>query len=213
VVGRPAVDLSFVHWGFGVDIFFVISGFIMVYTSVDLFGRPGAWRIFLTRRLTRIVPLYWLLTTASAGRGARRAAPAQRPDRRLAACSGILSVHPELARPGRNPPGHGAGLDAEHGDVLLRALRRAALALPLRRGIRLLALSLVIGGFAMIGLVFKPEQVQLAFWTPVDHPGIPLRLPARGRLSQGCARLTPPAAFALGALGFAGMFRSSTGVR
>jgi exopolysaccharide production protein ExoZ len=47
----------------GVDLFFVISGFIMVYTAEPLFGQPGAPRQFFTRRLVRIVPLYWLATT------------------------------------------------------------------------------------------------------------------------------------------------------
>lgn len=42
----------------GVDIFFVLSGFIMVYAFVDG-GSRGA---FIRRRLFRIVPLYWLLT-------------------------------------------------------------------------------------------------------------------------------------------------------
>lgn len=46
----------------GVDLFFVISGFIMVYSSQQLVGSPGAGRIFLARRLARIVPLYWLVT-------------------------------------------------------------------------------------------------------------------------------------------------------
>jgi len=48
---------------FGVDLFFVISGFIMVYTCWDIFGRPGAAFDFIRRRLIRIVPLYWLATT------------------------------------------------------------------------------------------------------------------------------------------------------
>lgn len=46
----------------GVDIFFVISGFVIAHSSTGLFGRPGAWRVFLARRLARIVPLYWLLS-------------------------------------------------------------------------------------------------------------------------------------------------------
>jgi len=47
----------------GVDLFFVISGFVMVYSSEALFGRgDGPWRFFV-RRLIRIVPLYWLVTT------------------------------------------------------------------------------------------------------------------------------------------------------
>ena len=53
-------------WGAGVDLFFVISGFIMVHASERLFGREGAARAFMLRRLIRIVPLYWLLATASA---------------------------------------------------------------------------------------------------------------------------------------------------
>ncbi len=48
--------------GAGVDLFFVISGFVMVYASRDLFGQPGGARIFLRRRLARIVPIYWAVT-------------------------------------------------------------------------------------------------------------------------------------------------------
>jgi len=47
----------------GVDLFFVISGFVMVYSSESLFGQPGARRTFLLRRIARIVPLYWVMTT------------------------------------------------------------------------------------------------------------------------------------------------------
>ena len=48
---------------FGVDLFFVISGFVMVYVSRDAFGRPGAAIDYLRRRIVRIVPLYWVMTT------------------------------------------------------------------------------------------------------------------------------------------------------
>ena len=47
----------------GVDIFFIISGFIMVYVSRDAFGRSGAAQLFWRKRLIRIFPLYWLYTT------------------------------------------------------------------------------------------------------------------------------------------------------
>jgi len=48
---------------FGVQLFFVISGFVMVYATEPLFGtRPGPF-VFLERRLARIVPLYWIVTT------------------------------------------------------------------------------------------------------------------------------------------------------
>lgn len=49
-----------VMWGAaGVDVFFVISGFIMVHTNRDL-SRSAAQ--FWLDRIIRIVPLYWLLT-------------------------------------------------------------------------------------------------------------------------------------------------------
>ncbi|CAN5767268.1 acyltransferase [soil metagenome] len=46
----------------GVDVFFVISGFVMMLTSQRLQGLSGA-KDFIVRRLIRIVPLYWLVTT------------------------------------------------------------------------------------------------------------------------------------------------------
>ena len=49
----------------GVDIFFVISGFVMVVSSRKLVGQPGAALTFMRHRIVRIVPLYWLLTTSS----------------------------------------------------------------------------------------------------------------------------------------------------
>jgi peptidoglycan/LPS O-acetylase OafA/YrhL len=44
----------------GVDVFFIISGFIMWVTTID---RPTTPWTFFRRRLARIAPLYWLLTT------------------------------------------------------------------------------------------------------------------------------------------------------
>jgi exopolysaccharide production protein ExoZ len=43
---------------FGVDLFFVISGFIMVTIA-----RDGAWAPFLAGRAKRILPPYWFYTT------------------------------------------------------------------------------------------------------------------------------------------------------
>jgi exopolysaccharide production protein ExoZ len=49
---------------FGVYLFFVISGFIMVAISGD---GPFSPLTFLRRRAVRVVPLYWLFTTLTAG--------------------------------------------------------------------------------------------------------------------------------------------------
>jgi len=48
--------------GFGVTIFFVISGFIIHHSSAALFGRHNSWKDFAWRRLWRIVPLYYAAT-------------------------------------------------------------------------------------------------------------------------------------------------------
>jgi exopolysaccharide production protein ExoZ len=49
----------------GVDLFFVISGFVMVYSSGDLFGAKGGAATFLARRVARVVPPYWLVMLAA----------------------------------------------------------------------------------------------------------------------------------------------------
>lgn len=43
----------------GVDVFFVISGFVISMSAERL---NFDWRLFLTKRLCRIVPFYWLMT-------------------------------------------------------------------------------------------------------------------------------------------------------
>jgi peptidoglycan/LPS O-acetylase OafA/YrhL len=48
----------------GVDIFFVISGFVMIISSRNLIGVPKGWLKFAIQRITRVVPLYWVATTA-----------------------------------------------------------------------------------------------------------------------------------------------------
>lgn len=57
-----ALDLpgAALPWTRGVDIFFIISGFIITLSATRFAARPGA---FLWRRLRRVVPLYALFTT------------------------------------------------------------------------------------------------------------------------------------------------------
>jgi peptidoglycan/LPS O-acetylase OafA/YrhL len=68
VLKKPALAAGFVPfqpiwWHCGVDIFFVVSGFIMALITRDSFGQPGAgWRFFRARAI-RLVPMYWLFTT------------------------------------------------------------------------------------------------------------------------------------------------------
>ncbi len=72
--GTPAASL----WrggASGVDIFFVISGFVMTVTAPGLAGKANKAWVFLERRLVRVVPLYWIFTTLSLVRTAAGGQP------------------------------------------------------------------------------------------------------------------------------------------
>jgi peptidoglycan/LPS O-acetylase OafA/YrhL len=47
----------------GVPLFFVISGFVMVLSSQKLINDKDGWRKYAVKRIIRIVPLYWIITT------------------------------------------------------------------------------------------------------------------------------------------------------
>ncbi len=49
--------------GSGVDIFFVLSGFIITYSNLKYVEKPSATGTFLKRRFVRIFPIYWLIIT------------------------------------------------------------------------------------------------------------------------------------------------------
>jgi len=65
LAGMNLQQSSYVDWfgslgASGVDIFFVISGFIMVYISADDFENRQAWKGFIFKRLFRIFPVWWI---------------------------------------------------------------------------------------------------------------------------------------------------------
>jgi exopolysaccharide production protein ExoZ len=70
VVGWHAMgEVGLRGWNFmqgGIEIFFLISGFVIWTITADRPPSPGA---FLTRRLARIVPFYWAITTATVAMG------------------------------------------------------------------------------------------------------------------------------------------------
>jgi exopolysaccharide production protein ExoZ len=49
--------------GNGVRLFFVISGFVMITSSQRLIEALHGWRVFAVKRIIRIVPLYWAVTS------------------------------------------------------------------------------------------------------------------------------------------------------
>ena len=47
---------------YGVDFFFVLSGFIILFAHHKDIGKPEAWGNYIYRRFIRLFPIYWLYT-------------------------------------------------------------------------------------------------------------------------------------------------------
>jgi exopolysaccharide production protein ExoZ len=60
VYGVPALMSVFQFGHAGVDLFFVISGFIILFVHYGDIGRPGRLSRYVGRRFTRIMPTYWV---------------------------------------------------------------------------------------------------------------------------------------------------------
>ena len=139
----------------GVDAFFVISGFIMYYTSQNSFGSWTSVKSFTRKRLARIVPLYWLCTIFLCalfildGRyingfiQAMLFIPHARPD-------GL--IHPVL----------GVGWTLNY-EMLFYVLFGASLFLS--RAWAIAALSAAILALVLSGMFVPRESAELWFWT------------------------------------------------
>ena len=147
----------------GVDLFFVISGFVMVWASWNGFGRAASVGPFVWRRLLRIAPLYWLLTAATAA--VSLAAPGLISD---GARDGWGYVAASVAfLPWRRADGFvqpvlRLGWTLEY-EMLFYLI--VACALPLRRWVGLAAILGAIGALVIAGLAVPFRAVPLAFWT------------------------------------------------
>lgn len=61
-----STESSFYFGASGVDLFFVISGFIMIYSTPD-WSEPF---VFASKRISRVVPFYWIATAVALSVGA-----------------------------------------------------------------------------------------------------------------------------------------------
>ena len=188
-------------FGVGVDVFFVISGFIMYYISVDKFGRPGAPGQFLTRRLIRLVPLYWLFTLAMLA--AMLLVPGQLAHTVLNPAHILASYLfvPWADATGLAHPILGLGWTLNY-EMYFYVIFSVMLFLPRRVGLWSLAALFCV--LALLHPAIDPAQVQLSFWTdPIILEfifGIGLAM-----LATSGAKLPGWAAAALIFLGIAGL--------
>jgi exopolysaccharide production protein ExoZ len=138
----------------GVDIFFVISGFIM--GSVGRRESPGA---FLRKRAIRIVPLYWLVTLAMCG-GAL--IPGVFQNFRFDAASLARSL---LFIPYVDPTGHVWPLVVSGWTLNDEVLFYALFAIGLLAGRPVLVSAAGLLALVVLGQVMRPHDAVLAIWT------------------------------------------------
>ncbi len=154
--------LATLPWEAGVDVFFVISGFVMVHASAPLFGAPGAAGTFLRRRLARIVPLYWvttavfLLALMAAPGQIRTAWPS------VAQLLASLAFLPWPRPDGVVQPVYSLGWTLNYEMFFYAAF---ALCLPLRRAAAVTAVAAGLGLAVLAGSLLPGLPVALVFWT------------------------------------------------
>lgn len=130
----------------GVDLFFVISGFIMVHVS----GREPSPAAFLRARAVRVVPLYWLATLLAA-------VLARTTDAGHLLAS--LLFLPHAGPDGRGWPVLVQGWTLNF-EALFYLLFAASLLLPAAR--RLLVLTAGFGALVLAGIALRPADPILA---------------------------------------------------
>ncbi len=63
----PGLITAFQAGHAGVDLFFVLSGFIILFVHRRDIGQPGRLQHYLGRRFNRVMPLYWLVLALTIG--------------------------------------------------------------------------------------------------------------------------------------------------
>lgn len=139
----------------GVDLFFVISGFVMVYSSESLFGTTGAPIVFFARRIVRIVPLYWIMTSLMLGYVIARGFIASDASPMLALASYFFIPYPRPT--GEVDPLYGIGwtLNLEMFFYLIFAL---ALMAPRRTSVIAIVTTVLVGIVAIGQAIRLPPQ-------------------------------------------------------
>lgn len=138
----------------GVDLFFIISGFVMVHSSVRLFGQPTAPAIFMLRRIARIVPLYWISTLI--------ALPlfAQPVSWLNFVCA--LAFVPTYNAVGAIAPVNGVGWTLNF-EMFFYVLFATAIFWP--RRVAIIVVSTALAMIVFLGSVFRPSDARLLFWS------------------------------------------------
>ncbi|WP_340108935.1 acyltransferase [Pikeienuella sp. HZG-20] len=154
----PLKDLP---WTRGVDLFFVISGFIIVVASYD--GRNSVPPlVFLKRRFLRVVPLYWFYTSLMVA--ALLVFPEGVKDTQLDIAQIVNSYVfiPYERYDGRVAPVLSLGWTLNY-EIYFYVIFSALLAFGLRRAV--LFLVLFFTAYSALGAVVDFDSTPLDFWS------------------------------------------------
>jgi exopolysaccharide production protein ExoZ len=154
LIGRPNDPTPLYPLASGVDLFFVISGFVMVYSSEDLFSVPGGAYAFLVRRVARIVPIYWITTAI--------AVPVLDLHADWASVITSYLFIPYRAADGRIVPLNGVGWTLNF-EMLFYVLFAATICLSRRAAVP--SLCVLLGGMVLLGYWASPQQAALEIWS------------------------------------------------
>jgi exopolysaccharide production protein ExoZ len=138
----------------GVDLFFVISGFVMVYSSSDLFATKGAAVTFMVRRLARIAPPYWIVTAL--------AIQTTTISTDWGSLLGSYLFIPYRVANGNIVPLYGLGWTLNF-EMYFYALFSAVIFL--RRSIAVTALCVFLSMAVLLGYLLQPTLAPLQFWS------------------------------------------------
>ena len=142
------------HMASGVDLFFVISGFVMVISSGALFGFRNGWLMFLSRRIARIVPPYWLVMSL--------AIPFMSLPSDWGSLLGSYLFSPFRSAYGSIVPSYGIGWTLNF-EMYFYALFAASMFLPRTLAVPTLSAALVV--VVAVGWWVKPTFAALVFWS------------------------------------------------
>ena len=159
----PYAWMRHVPWEAGVDVFFVISGFVIVYASAHMFGDIANVKEFLGRRIARIVPLYWLVTSlvilAAMAHALRVASPLGDGIPYIVASYAFI---PWMRPDGVMFPLYRPGWTLEY-EMLFYGIVAVLLAVRLRFAVPLIAA--IVAALPAAGALWRPAQPQLLYWT------------------------------------------------
>ena len=154
LTGRASEMPTLLPLASGVDVFFVISGFIIAYISSDLFGRPYVSLSFLALRITRIVPLYWISTFL--------AIPILHQTHDLTSVITSLFFIPHQTLDGSYIPINGVGWTLNF-EMYFYIVFSFFLFFPRRTGIVGLCLFLLFS--VLLGMIARPSTVVFVIWS------------------------------------------------